>query len=246
MFFYELCLTTKLKMKLKTLLIFLLAASAITSFGQKDSIVPKKYILGVSMGTIVDGNVNGINYYAHFTIEKGKHFFAIGPLIGRQLQVQTWWDEARAQGKMHLNGVHCVYQINPNSKGKIFDFYFQNEFIFHYNFSNGVIKYDYDDYGNYLTTPISRPYTFHQTDFEDFIGYGIKIKFLNNFYMNQSLGIGISSSYLTSDFGNSRYNRKLKDTQTDFLFKFGLGYIFVKQTKKTKPLSNIDKIFYDK
>lgn len=236
-------------MKIKALLILLLTVSAITSFGQKDSIIPKKYILGVSMGTIVDGNVNGINYYAHFTIERGKHFFAIGPLIGRQLEVLTWWGEVRALGKNRLNGVHCVYQINPNSKGKRFDFYFQNEFIFHYHFSNGEIKYYFDESGNYLTVPLSRPYKFHQTDIEDFISYGFKVKFLNNFYINQSIGIGISSSYSTFDFGNSRYNKKLKDTQADILLKIGIGYIFVKKVKKVKkikPMSDIDKIFFQK
>ena len=227
-------------MKLKTLLIILILGSTDICFGQTDTITHKKFIFGVSMGTMNSIEPESFDYYSHFTIEKGGSFFAIGPVIGNKLKIQRYYLNS-VSSVYQLSGLHAVYQLNPNTKGKRFNFYFQNEFIFLYHTDKGV-NYVYIP-NSYNSFPVPRSYKSHETGIADFIGYGFKVQFLKNFYLNQSIGIGVVYNYSKADYGDISLNYTEHGFQPGLILKLGLGYIF---NKKLKPVSDIDKIFFQK
>ncbi len=218
-------------MKTKTFLILLLLGSANICLGQKDTIVPRKIILGVSIGVMPSYITGGLDYQAHFTIEKGKSFFALGPIVGRTNKMDLFYDRYHNIGQYALNGFHTVYQINPNPKGKRFNFYFQNDFIFLYYTDKGTTENVYQ-YNSYYY-PLTKSYKSRQTQIEDFIGYGFKVKFLKNFYMNQSIGVGLVYNSTIIDYGDVNFNRRSKWIEPGAILKLGLGYTFV-QNKQSK------------
>ena len=80
--------------------------------------------------------------------------------------------------------------------------------------------------------PVDKTYKSHRTDIADFIGYGFKVKFLKNFYLNQSIGIGIRYYSSVSDYEDTKYSSYQKDTELGVLLKLGLGYTFDYKIKK--------------
>src|ERR1035437_875880 len=215
---------------MKTLLILLLLVTANICYGQKDTITPKNIILGANTGIMIHGHAYAFDYFGHFTIEKGKSFLAIGPVIGLKLKPTNGYDYNPVDGQYQLNGLHIVYQLNPNPKGKRFDFYFLNEFMFLYYTDKGVLPFYYlNSYYNYI--PVYKSYKFHQTDLEDYIGYGFKVKFLKNFYVNQNIGIGIIYTSSVIDYGDVDYNRSNHSFEPSIILKLGLGYTFNNKLK---------------
>lgn len=225
---------------MKTLLILLLIVSTIFCIGQTDTIVPPQKNLGVNIGLMPSFILDDFNYYANFTIEKGKHFFAIGPLIGLRLEMNRHSTSSPVAGQYWLNGINLIYQKNPNTKGKRFDFYFQNEFLLFYYTDRGIDKYVNVPNQNYS---ITKSYKSHRIFVEDCIGYGFKVKFLKNFYINQSIGLGVSYSSLVIDYGDPLYNIIRDYFDPGLILKMGIGYTF---KNKSKPVSDIDNIFFQK
>jgi hypothetical protein len=76
-----------------------------------------------------------------------------------------------------------------------------------------------------------------------YYGFGLKEKFLKYFYINESIEAGIEYNSKTIDYGDINCNIKEHDYNPDLIFKIGLGYTI---DYKSKPLSDIDKIFYQK
>lgn len=212
-------------MKTKTLLILLLLISANICIGQQDTLASKKFILGVNISSTLDGE-SGFGYYTNFTIENGQNFFSIGPAFGSTKRLIGERDGIHSYyGNIALTGFDVVYQISPNPKRKIFQPYFQNELAFHYYVDNNTTQEIITDHGNeYFTTSI--PYKSHQSVIGDFIGWGFKVKFLKNFCVSQSIGIGIEYYSTIQDFGDINYNRNDHYFYPDLKLKMGVGYKF--------------------
>ena len=149
-----------------------------------------------------------------------------------------FYERGRTTGQHSLNGLHLVYQINPNSKGKIFDFYFQYEFIFLYYTDKGTTEnmYKYSS----QNFPLTLSYKSHQTEIENTIGYGFKFKFLKNFYLNQNIGIGIGYNAINIDYGDYRFNKSRHYYELIPGFNIGIGYKF-DNTLKRHP-NKIDNV----
>lgn len=221
------------KMKSKIFLSILILSLSDICFGQKDSIAPKKNIFGINTGILTD-NQTGFDYYTHFTLEKGQSLFAIGPIIGQKIKIGgSNGDDFRSDGGNYtLTGFNAVYQISPNPDRKIFHSYFQNELVFHYYIDNNTTNNPNEQV--WLTSPIS--YKSHQTIIGDFIGWGFKVKFLNNFCISQSIGLGIAYYSTIQNYENIIYNRNDHNFNLDFIAKLGLGYKFDYKNYKLKPV----------
>lgn len=219
---------------MKKLIIFLLFSSSCSCFGQADSIAGKRIILGVNTGTLFGSHGDGA--YSNFTMEKGHSHFEAGPVFGRKKSLRYAYHDYYYSGNFTLTGLNAVYQISLNTKRKIFQSYFQNELFFHYFIDNNTTKEVYTNQGHqFLPEPIS--YKSNQTIIGDFIGWGFKVKFLNNFYVNQSIGMGIEYYSTVRDYGDINYNRKDKYFRPGVILKLGVGYKF---ENRLKPLPKGD------
>lgn len=207
-----------------------LQPSADIYFVPEDSNASKKNIFGVSLGTMNSLSSDWADYTSQFTIEKGKSFFAIGPVIGNKLKLERNGNNVFSN-QYHLTGFDIVYQYTPKQKRKVVRFYFQSEFIFLDHVNEGIDQL-------YIRNPIDNKYYFvdkpfksHQTDVAGFIGCGLKVKFLKNFYFNQSFGIGITYYSKVADYEDVAYSINESYTESGFLLKVGLGYTFAPKLK---------------
>lgn len=206
-------------MKTKMILILVFASYSICN-GQSDSITQNKNIYGVNLGCVLYGAMHSLDYYSNFSVERKKHCFAFGPIIGLNLRLVKDYDIYPITGNYKINGLHLIYQKNPNTKGKVFDFYFQNECIARYYTNNGATDW-------YISSPPPyTPYKGRLIEFADYIGYGFKMKFLKNFYINQSIGVGITYRKTVIEYAVDGYDINKKETQPSFIIKMGLGYNF--------------------
>lgn len=212
----------------KLLYIFLIIFSTAESiFGQKDTTgtTPEKIVWGTSIGTLYSIASYSLNYFAYGTLDKGKSFFALGPVLGPKLYFNDGAPHYPQSGEYRLNGFHCVYQINPNPERKRFDFYFQYQFIFlyyqtegnNYDFVNGAI--------------VTYPYNAYLSAVENFIGYGFKVKFLKSFFLTQSISIGLNREHTLIDHDNPNFHDYDYgySWQPDFMINAGLGFNFNKK-----------------
>lgn len=191
------------------------------SIKQTDSFASEKNILrvGINIGAMPSYQWEGLDYYAHFTIEKGRNFVAVGPVIGLKLKMENNYSQQVSE-QYGLTGFYAVYQRYTKPRGKRFDFYFQNEFLFHY----------YTDKGIYTTghpnSPMVWSYKSEQKDIQDYIGYGVKIKFLKNFYVDQSFGLGIKYTTTVIDYEDPAFNKAEKGSLPSAKIKMAFGYTF--------------------
>lgn len=217
---------------MKKLLIFLLCCSSFICFGQADSSAGKGIVLGVNAGTVLGSQ--GVGAYSNFTMEKGHSHFEVGPVFGSKKNLRhAYHDYYFYSGNFTLTSLNAVYQISLNPKRKIFQSYFQNEFFFHYFIDNNTTEGVYTNLG-FVFLPTAMPYKAHQTILGDFLGWGFKVKFLNNFYVNQSIGIGMEYYSSVLNYEDKSYNRKDQYFRPGVILKLGLGYKF---DYKLKPLS---------
>lgn len=225
---------------MKTILFLILFNLTGICLGQTvtDSIAPKNIILGTRIGVNPSFVTGGLNYYADFTIEKRKSYAAIGPIAGKTVKMDYWYDRGRSIKKYSLNGFHLVYQINPNPKAKRFDFYFQYEFIFLYYIDKGTTENMYKYSSQYY--PLTLSYKSHQSEIENTIGYGFKFKFFKNFYLNQNIGIGIAYNAISINYGDYRFNSSRHYYELIPGLNIGVGYKFDKKLKK--PRQQIDNV----
>lgn len=211
---------------MKKLIIFLLCCSSGICFGQADSTSGKRIVLGLNVGTLFGNEGDGAYY--NFTMERGGSHFELGPVFGSKMDLSHGSNDNYYNGNFSLTGLNAVYQISPNTKRKIFQSYFQNEFFFHYYIDNNTTKELYSNYGHQFL-PAAISYKSHQTIIGDYIGWGFKVKFLNNFYVNQSIGMGMEY-YATvldyKDISYNSYNRNDRSFRPGVILKLGLGYKF--------------------
>jgi hypothetical protein len=208
---------------MKKFIIFLLCFSSGICFGQADSTVGKRIVLGVNAGAVLGSE--GFGACSNFTMEKGHSHFEVGPVFGPKKDLRYVHSDYYYRGNVSLTGLNAVYQISLNPKRKIFQSYFQNEFFFHYYIDNNTTQEVYTNQGHqFLLAPIS--YKSHQTIIGDYIGLGFKVKFLNNFYVNQSIGMGMEYYSKVLDYEDINYSRSDHSFQPGVILKLGLGYKF--------------------
>ncbi len=201
----------------------------------KDSIVPQKPLLGINVGAMPSYYFEGLDYYANFSIEKGKNFLSFGPIIGLKLELKNEY-EGQIKEQYGLTGFYLIYQSKIMPKGKKIDFYIQNEFILHYYTDNGTELY----WGNNsFPNPTSKSYNAHASDIEYYLGYGCKIRFLKNFYFDQSFGIGIRYCSAASHYGDNTYNWSAVRIMPSASLKMGIGYTFKNKSKPNAPPSKL-------
>ena len=167
-------------------LIFLFAVNLNQASAQIDSI-PKKqkdFEYGFRSGIYFTSYQYRITYFSQFTLTKGIHEFAFGPSFGRAPSFYQPFDAMNYGKKKLFNGVDFSYRILPNGKGRIFDFYFQFDYL--QKWGKGI---GYDRINNY-------PNLYDQTEDDVKVKsmasiflfeYGFDIKFLKYFYVGTSI-----------------------------------------------------------
>ncbi len=153
-------------------------------YGQQDSTENKTAKFGISLGSNVTPTTNGLNFFVYLTLEKGKSFYALGPVIGPKLKIRTdnyYGTPTVTTGKYAINGFHALYQINPNPIAKVFNLFFQYEFDFLYYQDEGQDFYD---------PQINGAYKAYELWLENYVGYGFKLNFSRILSLTQSVGIG--------------------------------------------------------
>lgn len=171
-------------MKLQKILFVIFLILSNTCYGQQDSTQNKATKFGISLGSNATLTTNGLNYFMYLTLEKGKSFYAVGPVIGLKLLIRTdsyYGEPTITTGKYAINGFHALYQINPNPAAKVFNLFFQYEFDFLY----------YQDEGQDFNDPqINGSYKAYELWLENYIGYGFRLNFSRTISLTQSIGIG--------------------------------------------------------
>jgi len=183
--------------------------------GQVDTCRTKKIILGISACTFISNDIYGINYYGSFTADKNKNRLTTGPIIGLIWKLNSDFLYAKPESKqIGINGFYLGYQLFPNTKGKTFDYFIQDQFIFQYYKDNGVdSEFPNDSYKSNLL------------NIGDFIGFGYQVKFLKRFYFTQSIGIGVIYKHLSVDYSNLP-DHDDKGRYFSWTTNLGLGYKF--------------------
>ena len=186
------------------------------SIGQVDTCKTKKIILGINACTFISNDIDGINYYGLFTLDKRKNRLTVGPIIGPIWKLNSHFLYAKAESKqIGINGFYLGYQFFPDTKkDKIFDYFIQDQFISQYYKDNGIDnEFPSDSYKSDLL------------NIGDYIGFGYQLKFLKRFYFTQSIGIGIIYKHLSIDFSNlPDYNDE--GYYFSWTTNIGLGYKF--------------------
>jgi hypothetical protein len=222
-----------IELKIKNLfLTFIYFLFLISALGQTDTNKRSnnKTSFGITVGTTASLVLERLDYEPYLTIEKGKNFFEAGPVIGNNRKIERYWSdsyESVPEKKSSLNGFHFVYQINPNQKAKVFDFFFRVQLAFLNFKSNGIALAGSSNYPNgYLYS--DQPFKANQRIISGLFGYGFNIKFLRNFYLSQSVNFGISQNFIHVDYGGGVNNDSKKITP-EMMFTLGVGCVFEKK-----------------
>ena len=200
---------------MKKYIVFLILLYSLNGFAQNIEEAEKPQSLGTQTSMLLISGIGVPNYSLHFTIDTKKNFFSIGPLISRNLDLSSsYYYGSGVKNGYTLNGFILQYRHYPNSKAKVFDFFFHNQFIFQYfkdKGEDGLMYYGLDSYKSQLINT------------GNFIGYGFDVKFLKHFYVSQSVSAGIFYYNLTQDYENiddivDKYH------SPGFIINFGIGY----------------------
>ena len=214
-------------------LLYLLIFSLTTScYSQKDTSqsINKKIIWGANIGTILSYNGYGPNRHIYFTAEKRKSLITIGPVWGPQLQIRPTNINPKGNRVWQLNGIHLAYQFHPKPKAKTFEFFFQYQFIF--------LQYIDRDTDEYIRINNNQGEKYKSTlrSFGNIFGIGYKIKFLKNFYLTQTAGIGIIYESMKVDYETySDYNTY--SYYPDVMTNIALGCTFNFKKKAKENIS---------
>jgi hypothetical protein len=198
-------------------LIFIILILLATEYciGQTDTCETKKIIFGITACAFTSYAIPGINYYGPFTIDKGKSSFTIGPIIGPKWKLNSDYIYALpTSSQIGIYGFCLDYQLFPQKKCKIFDYFVQDQLVFHYYKDKSIDnEYPNDSYQSYLLNIV------------DYIGGGYKINFLKRFYFIQSVGVGFIYHHLSINFSKlSDHNNE--GCYMDLITNIGLGYKF--------------------
>jgi hypothetical protein len=164
--------------------LFSLALSQ-ASFSQTDSAAANKIRHGISVGAFVSG-VPGYPYYlVSYSISKGRNRVSIGPVLGEKGGGYLGYSggtNISLQNTSFFKGLSGVYQFFPNPSGKRYDLFFQYEATWQY------FNYDGINTGsaNWITIPnYSSCWYVGQ-----YVGYGLRVRFLKNCEITHIIGLG--------------------------------------------------------
>lgn len=211
---------------IRIFLIFLLLANLNQASAQNDSIPKnrKQIEYGFRSGIYFTSYQSRLIYSSQFTLTKGIHEFAFGPSFGRSPSFYQPFVAMNYGKKRQFNGLDFSYRILPNGKGRIFDFYFQFDYLIKWGKGTG-----YDRISNY-------PNLYDQTEDDVKVNsmasiflleYGFDIKFLKYFYVGTSIGIGAKIEFRRYEYvtySQFDYNETLKDL--DFIYRANFGFRF--------------------
>jgi hypothetical protein len=196
-------------------LIFLILLTTDYCIGQGDFIKVKKIIVGINTCAFIAGDNYCINYFALLTTDIKKNRYSIGPIIGPlwKLNDDFIYTPQSKSRQIGINGFHLGSQIFPNSKGKTFDYFFQNQFILQYYRDKGV-EFSFNE-----------PYNSHLIIIGDYLGGGYQLKFLKTFYFTQSIGIGFIYKHIIIHYKNFPDNDQ-ENHHISWTTNLGVGYKF--------------------
>ena len=207
--------------------VFIFLQLTIISHGlaQTDSIPIKseKIKYGGRSGFYFTGYQNGFNYYGLATLTMNIHEFSVGPSFGKSPHFYDFYN-LENDGARKFNGVDFCYRILPNGKGKVFDFYFQLNYF--QKWGKGIaneLTWDFSNPNEYVYDNVRLKSNASQLLLE----YGFDIKFLNHFYVGNSIGIGGILEF--SKFTYETYSQfSYKETQhnLDFIYRTSVGFRF--------------------
>ncbi|MGB3948981.1 MAG: hypothetical protein WBM13_13435 [Bacteroidia bacterium] len=222
-------------MKFIKLVLFGILLFVHTCFAQKDSISKKqKTFLGVASGNIMGWDISNA-YYTHFTMQKGQSLFSIGPVFGNRKNLQyAKHDWYYYDNSLSVNGLSAICQIYAHPEKKTFQWYFMNELLFRYYSDKGRTQFIYSDIGYDVYLPAAINYNFHQSSIGAYLGFGLRVNFLKNFYCTSNIVVGLSYLTTVQKYENNTYNDKFDYYDYNLFLKAGLGYKFDYNNKKPK------------
>ena len=231
-------------MKNSILILLLLITANVSA---QDSV---NFVLGASTTSELKSWNNFPSSVVSVSLDYGKHSFHLGPnFVGKTgLREANTFDYPQFlyynSGGIKLAGFGIKYQIAFNEENKIFQNVLYARMTGAFNNYESVAASN-PTYANNLSSLQSSPtstapvYIFDESIYENFeshrsfytyrVGYTARVKFLKDFYVEGSVGIGFSSDFKNyffedTDFNYSRYNRY---SSREFLLS--VGYKFHKK-----------------
>lgn len=177
---------------------------AFTTVAQNDSLT--KWRKSVSIDFSISGRNYDPNFSATYCLENKKNHFSLGPLFALR----------NGQTELHLVGVKFGYAFYPGDRQKVVDFYFDYDFLL-----QRLIVVEGFYINNWLT-PKENVLTF----FENYIGYGFKIKTFHHLYVTQGAGFGYVFVHSKYPNGEDKYSGSQHDDIAAGIIKIGLEYYF--------------------
>jgi hypothetical protein len=189
---------------------------SIPVYSQSDSIRPNPVRYGFMVGA--DANALPARFASALfcSIEKGRHKIAFGPSFSGKVTGESPYNLTNRP--LTLTGGSMLYQFYPNPRGKRYDLFFQYECSF-YRLTNKTKYYKSNDVVN---VAVVDRYVMN------FISYGLRIRFLEYFSIEQNFGLGYLWNNLTLN-GKKAYNQF---TNAGFQGNLRLGLAFSIPVKK--------------
>lgn len=195
------------------------------SFAQDDSISAKNrnYEIGARSGLYFTNYSGGFSYFGAITLTIGKHEFSVGPSFGKSPRFSPFHNYDYYE-RHKFNGIDLSYRILPNGKGKVFDFYFQLNYL--QKWGQGMANKTIYNYPN-LYENTSDKVRLKSTASLLLLEYGFDIKFLKYCYVGTSIGIGGMIDF--RDFQYETYSQfSYKETQEEIavIYRASFGFRF--------------------
>jgi hypothetical protein len=165
--------------------VLLTIAVSQAALAQTDSSTAKKFRHGISVGTVASGVPGYPYYFISYSIEKGRNRVSIGPVLGEKgggYQRYSGGTNISLQNNSFVKGLSGVYQFFPNPSGKRYDLFFQYEATWQY--------FNYDRINTGSAIWITIPNYSSCWYVGQYVGYGLRVRFLKNFEITHIIGLG--------------------------------------------------------
>ncbi|HLG33591.1 MAG TPA: hypothetical protein VI757_01815 [Bacteroidia bacterium] len=153
---------------MRKLFCLLFCLQSFIGIAQNDSL--NKWRKSVAVDFSISGNNYGLNIAPGYCLENNKNHFMLAPLLLSNDNLSRY----------KLTGIRINYAFYPGTRQKVLDFYFNYDFLLQSIVSN---VYFFNSNTNDLKENVL-------TTFENYIGYGFKIKILHHLYITHGIGIG--------------------------------------------------------
>ncbi len=177
----------------------------------------RKLNFGANLSFTYASEMNDLFLCPGIEINYKKHTLIVGPTFN--------FDH-----NQKVEGLKIDYQLNPVSESKHIAFYIQ--FDNQLNINTSHYLYSYWSGQKKIEVRSSA----RKTQVLNTIGYGIKLKLINGFYINQSVGIGVLS--LKQDDRSDKpgfTHQSYMGAEPVIYVKLGIGYLLHKRTRDNFP-----------